>query len=81
MFLWRNKKNIDTFWLKKAPYLQLWYNRYISDIFLFYKKKKRKKRTEKKNDVDISFISPNEMLHPNIWEISKKITWSDCMEV
>ena len=24
MFLLRNKKNINTFWLKKAPYLELW---------------------------------------------------------
>ena len=24
MFLSRNKKNIDTFWLKKAPYRELW---------------------------------------------------------
>ena len=24
MFLSRNKKNIDTFWLKKAPYQELW---------------------------------------------------------
>ena len=25
MFSWRNKKNISTFQLKKAPYLELWY--------------------------------------------------------
>ena len=24
MFLWRNKKDISIFWLKKAPYLLLW---------------------------------------------------------
>ena len=24
MFLLRNKKNIDTFWLKKVPYQELW---------------------------------------------------------
>ena len=24
MFLLRNKKNIDTFWLKKASYQELW---------------------------------------------------------
>ena len=24
MFLWRNKKNISTFWLKKVSYLELW---------------------------------------------------------
>ena len=29
MFLWRNKKNINTFGLKKAPYLVL-YNTWVS---------------------------------------------------
>ena len=24
MFLWRNKKNNNTFWWKKVPYLELW---------------------------------------------------------
>ena len=23
MFLWRNKKNFNSFWLKKVPYLEL----------------------------------------------------------
>ena len=29
MFLSRNKKNIDTFWLKKAPYQELWVQRLL----------------------------------------------------
>ena len=28
MFLWRNKKNINTFWLKNMPYLELSLSRY-----------------------------------------------------
>ena len=31
MFSLRNKKNMDTFWLKKAPYQELWFQiRYLS---------------------------------------------------
>ena len=29
MFLSRNKKNIDTSWLKKAPYQELWVQRIL----------------------------------------------------
>ena len=31
MFVWRNKKNINNFQLKKAPYLELWSQR-IPDL-------------------------------------------------
>ena len=49
MFLWRNKKNIDTFWLKKAPYQDLWWRNkkkvntlkkvpYIIELHVFFTK-------------------------------------------
>ena len=33
IFLSRNKKNIDTFWLKKAPYQELW-GKYLPYFFM-----------------------------------------------
>ena len=48
MFSSRNKKNITTFWLKKAPYQELWDMKGNIQFELEKKKKKKKKKKKTK---------------------------------